>query len=101
MKKINIKPKSFFRVLAGTMRSQVAEMVLEPSQSTGGSDNLHPESDQWLYIVSGKVKAIVKGKEVKFKTGDLLLIEKGETHEVINEGKEPLRTFNIYAPPAY
>ena len=93
--------KSFFKVLAGTERSQVAEMVLGSGQSTGGSDNLHPESDQWLYVVSGSGKAIVEGREVKFKTGDLLLIEKGETHEVINEGKEPLKTFNIYAPPEY
>lgn len=101
MKKININPKSFFRVLAGTSRSQVAEMVLAPGQSTGSSENIHKDSDQWLYVVDGEGKAIVEGKEVKFKTGDLLLIEKGEAHEILNEGKEPLRTFNIYAPPEY
>ena len=101
MKKINIKSESFFKVLAGNNRSQVAEMVLEPGQSTGGSDNEHKDSDQWLYVVEGDGKAIIEGKEVKFISGDLLLIEKGETHEVINEGKVPLKTFNIYAPPAY
>ena len=101
MKKLSIKPESFFRVLAETKRSQVAEMVLEPGKSTGGSENVHKESDQWLYIVDGNGKAIIEGKEVKLKTGDLILIEKGETHEIINEGKALLRTFSIYAPPAY
>lgn len=101
MKKIAIKPESFFKVLKSTSRSQVAEMVLEPGQSTGGSDNMHPGSDQWLYNVEGQGKAIIEGKEVKFKTGDLILIEKGETHEIVNEGDEPLKTFSIYTPPEY
>ena len=49
MKKIDIKPKHFFNVLESTSRSQVAEMVLGPKEATGGPDNKHPESDQWLY----------------------------------------------------
>lgn len=101
MKKIEIGPKSFFRILAETERSQVAEMVLAPGKSTGSSDNMHKESDQWLYVVEGKGKAIVEGKSFKIKSGELLLIEAGETHEIINEGKVPLKTFSIYAPPAY
>ena len=101
MKKVNINPKSYFRVLEGTSRSQVAEMVLAPGQSTGGSDNMHPKSDQWLYVVSGEGEARVEDKSIKIKTGDLLLIEKGETHEIINDKDAPLKTFNIYAPPDY
>lgn len=101
MKKIIIKPESFFKVLAGTNRSQVAEMVLGPGQSTGGSDNVHEGSDQWLYVVEGEGKATIEGKQTRFKTGDLILIERGETHEIINEGKVPLKTFSIYEPPAY
>ena len=101
MKKISIKPESFFKVLYSTTRSQVAEMVLEPGKSTGGSDNVHGESDQWLYVVSGKGEARVGGKSVKIKKGDLLLIEAGETHEILNDSNKQLKTFNIYAPPAY
>lgn len=101
MKKITINPKSFFKVLAGTSRSQVAEMVLSPSQSTGGPDNLHSDSDQWLYVVSGSGVATVEDKKVDIKKGDLLLIEKQETHKITNSGDKPLKTFNIYAPPEY
>lgn len=99
MKKITINPKSFFSVLAGTSRSQVAEMVLAPKSATGGPTNVHTNSDQWLYVVSGKGEARVERKNVKIKKGDLLLIEAGEAHEILNDGNKPLKTFNIYAPP--
>ena len=92
---------SFFRVVGGSPRSQGATMVLRPGQSTGGDDNVHPEADQWLYVVSGSGVAIVKGRRIDLDAGTLLLIEAGETHEIINEGSEPLTTVNVYAPPAY
>ncbi|CAN5299172.1 hypothetical protein BH18GEM1_BH18GEM1_18840 [soil metagenome] len=44
----------FFDVVAGTDRSQAATMDLEPGRSTGGPDNRYPETDQWLYVVSGR-----------------------------------------------
>jgi mannose-6-phosphate isomerase-like protein (cupin superfamily) len=101
MKKIAINPKSFFKVLASTSRSQVAEMVLSPSQSTGGPGNLHYDSDQWLFVVSGLGVATVEGRKVDIKKGDLLLIEKQEAHKITNTGDKPLKTFNIYAPCEY
>ena len=35
------------------------------------------------------------------KAGTLLLIERGDTHEIRNTGEGPLQTLNVYAPPAY
>ncbi len=101
MKKTNLKFNSFFDVLKSTPRSQVAVMVLDQGKSTGGKNNQHTKSDQWMCIVSGNGKAIIEKDEVKLQTGDLLLIEAGENHEIINTGKEKLETFNIYAPPVY
>jgi mannose-6-phosphate isomerase-like protein (cupin superfamily) len=92
---------SFFEVVAGTPRSQAATMVLQPGQATGGADNVHPHSDQWLYVVSGTGAAVVDGRRVPLARGTLLLIEAGETHEVRNDGREPLVTINVYGPPAY
>lgn len=101
MKKIAINPKSFFKVLEGTKRSQVAEMVLAPKGGTGGPNNRHDNSDQWLYVVSGSGEAKVEGKSIKIKEGDLILIEAGEAHEILNEADVPLKTFSIYTPPDY
>jgi mannose-6-phosphate isomerase-like protein (cupin superfamily) len=93
--------RAFFRIVAHTPRSQAAMMTLRPGQSTGGKDNVHPRSDQWLYVISGEATATVRRRRVPLHPGVLLLIEAGETHEIINTGGEPLVTINVYAPAAY
>jgi len=42
-----------------------------------------------------------KRKRIRLRPGTLLLIEKGEAHEIANTGSLPLVTLNIYTPPAY
>ena len=91
----------FFDVVGGTDRSQAATMILDPGQTTGGPENAHADSDQWLYVVSGSGSAVVEGEEVSLRAGSLVLVEAGETHEIRNGGEEPLRTVNVYAPPDY
>lgn len=91
----------YFDILAGTARSQAAAMVLEAGRSTGGPENRHPESDQWLYVVSGWGRATVEGREVSLVPGTLLLIEAGEAHEISASDRGRLETLNVYAPPAY
>jgi mannose-6-phosphate isomerase-like protein (cupin superfamily) len=93
--------KGFFDVVAGTPRSQAATMVLNPGQATGGDDNVHTTSDQWLYVISGKGEATINSRRVPIDSGELLLIEAGQRHEIRNTGKEPLVTVNVYAPPEY
>jgi mannose-6-phosphate isomerase-like protein (cupin superfamily) len=90
-----------FRLLAGTDRSQAATMVLSPGQSTGGPDNRHPRSDQWLFVILGRGKVLVEDEERDLEEGSLLLIEAGEAHEIINGGDRPLETLSFYAPPVY
>jgi len=91
----------FFDVLGRTDRSQAATMTLSPGQSTGGPTNVHAESDQWLYVVSGSGTATVEGERYDLLAGMLVLIEAGETHEITNDGDDPLETINVYAPPEY
>lgn len=93
--------RSFFRVVGTTARSQGATMVLRPGASTGGADNVHAGADQWLYVVSGRGRATVGGRDVVIRRGSLLLIEAGEPHEIKNDGAHPLVTINVYAPPVY
>ncbi|PSQ01787.1 cupin domain-containing protein [Halobacteriales archaeon QS_4_69_31] len=76
-------------------------MTLAPGQSTGGPDNAHPGSDQWLFVVSGSGSATVEGETVQLDAGDLVVIEAGEAHEVTNDGDAPLETLNLYVPPVY
>jgi mannose-6-phosphate isomerase-like protein (cupin superfamily) len=76
-----------------------AAMVLAPGTSEGGPDNLHPASDQWTFVVAGEGEAIVQGKVLALRPGVLLLVERGETHEIRNTGAAPLHTFSVYVPP--
>lgn len=95
------RTRGFFDVVGGTDRSQAATMVLNPGQSTGGPENAHDASDQWLYVVAGEGTATVDGETVGLSAGTLLLVEPGETHAITNTGTEPLETINVYAPPDY
>lgn len=90
-----------FEVVTQNGRAQAAVMTLSEGDSVGGPDNRHEESDQWLFVVSGSGLAIVEGEEVEITGGTLLVIERGEGHEIRNTGGESLETLNIYVPPAY
>ncbi len=101
MKKKALRFGKGFRVAFDVRRAQAAEMVLAPGDSEGGPDNRHRGADQWLYVVSGNGVAVVDGRRVPLKAGVLLVIEKGERHEVCNTGRSLLKTLNFYYPPAF
>ncbi len=101
MKRKTLRFGEGFRVVFGNRHAQAAEMTLAPGASEGGADNRHRGSDQWLYVAFGSGLAIVNKKRYSLRAGTLLLIEHGDTHEIRNTGTEPLRTLNLYVPPAY
>jgi mannose-6-phosphate isomerase-like protein (cupin superfamily) len=90
-----------FRVSIGNDRAQAAVMVIEPGNSEGGPQNRHRGADQWLLVIDGAGTAIVNDRTHGLAPGSLLLIEAGDTHEIRNTGTGPLKTVNIYVPPAY
>jgi mannose-6-phosphate isomerase-like protein (cupin superfamily) len=90
-----------FRVALGNGRAQAAEMVIEPGDCEGGPDNRHRGADQWLFVLSGRGAAIVRGRRIPLREGTVLLIEKGDTHEIRNTGRSLLKTVSVYVPPAY
>lgn len=101
MKHVQMELAREFAVVAGNGRAQAAEMVLAPGDSEGGPDNRHGGADQWLFVVSGEGSATIAGEIHVLRPSTLVLIERGETHEIHNNGDEPLRTLNLYVPPAY
>lgn len=101
MQRHELSPRRGFAVIAATDRSETTTMVLDPGMSTGSPGSRHDESDQWLYVLSGRGRAEVEGAVVDLAPGSLVLIEPRETHRIVNTGREPLRTLNVYAPPEY
>ena len=95
------KRPEMFKVLGSTESAQCAAMVLQPKQSTGRPRNEHPRSEQWLFVIAGQGRARVNKRRIALHEGSLLLIEKGEIHQITNTGAGPLWTLNFYDPPAY
>ena len=75
-------------------------MNFQPSgTSDDHSSNKHPHSEQWLFVMAGSGEAAI-GKlcvlrRVKLKQHSLLVIEKGEMHQIVNTGRKLLRTINL------
>ena len=45
------------------------------------------------------VRALVRREDDR--EGTLVLIRRGDKHEIRNTGEAPLKTLNVYVPPAY
>jgi len=108
MKFSNIaKIHSEFKPICATRSAQCAVMELKPGDTSDDElSNEHPHSEQWVYVLAGSGRATVVSKKqtrrsVTLRPGTLLVIEKGERHQIRNTGRSKLRTLNTYCPPAY
>src|SRR5438045_9319173 len=100
MKRKQLRFGKGFRVAIGNRRSQAAEMVVAPGKGEGDPRNRHRGADQWLLVESGSGVATINKKRYGLRAGTLLLIERGDEHEIRNTGRGMLRTLNFYGPPA-
>jgi mannose-6-phosphate isomerase-like protein (cupin superfamily) len=101
MKRTFMRFGAGFTVAIRNRRSQAATMTVAPGESEGGPDNRHRGADQWVFVESGTGLAIVNRSRIRLRAGSLILIERGDTHEIRNTGRTPLKTLSIYVPPAY
>jgi mannose-6-phosphate isomerase-like protein (cupin superfamily) len=96
-----------FEMLLSTRNVQAAMMTLRPGGTSDDEpSNEHPRSEQWVFVIAGSGEAVVgqrgsRLRRVKLAENSLLLIEKGELHQIRNTGRKHFRTINFYAPPAY
>jgi len=100
------KSRRSFDVLFATRGAQAAMMTLQPGCATDDRpSNEHAQSEQWLFVLSGSGQAVIgrgrAARRVSLAENSLLVIEKGELHQVKNSGRKLLRTLNVYVPPAY
>lgn len=96
-----------FEVLLSSRNVQAAMMTLRPGDTSDEElSNEHPKSEQWLFVIAGsgvlRVAMAAKAeRRQKLKAGSMVLIEKGDRHQVKNTGRKALHTINFYSPPAY
>ena len=52
-------------------------------------------------MIEGEVTAEIAGETGTLRAGEAVTIPAGVKHRFQNETKSPVRTFNVYTPPAY
>ena len=68
---------------------------------------MHDDVDQFIRIESGRAKVFMEGcpnalQEVGCVDGhDAILIPAGTWHNIVNDGRSPLRLYSLYAPPQH
>ena len=68
---------------------------------------MHPDVDQFIRIESGRAKVLMGScqcalQEVGCVDGrDAILIPAGTWHNIVNDGRSPLKLYSIYAPPQH
>jgi mannose-6-phosphate isomerase-like protein (cupin superfamily) len=91
----------FFEVLETTRLSQSATMVLGPGESSSEELNTHPNSDQTLVVLQGKLTAEIGSEKGEIHPGDAVTVPAGTPHRFTNPGPGKTVSFSVYSPPAY
>jgi mannose-6-phosphate isomerase-like protein (cupin superfamily) len=89
----------FRRVIATGPHSQLVTMSIPPKEDIGSE--VHPGTDQMLFIVSGAGKAVVNNESVDVTENDVVFVPSGSRHNLINIGVEDLKLYTVYAPPEH
>ncbi len=89
---------NFRKVLSTNKFSQVVLMSI-PLQGEIGEE-IH-KLDQLFMFVQGTGTAYLNDKQLSIKPEDLVVVPAGTKHNFINTGKEDLKLFTMYAPPAH
>lgn len=88
------------KVLYTNSKQQLVIMSLLPGQEIGMEK--HAKTAQFIRIESGKGIAIIGSKRKRLKDGDIVMINPGVYHNIINTSKtKKLKLYTIYSPPEH
>jgi mannose-6-phosphate isomerase-like protein (cupin superfamily) len=89
---------TFFRRVIDTGKyTQAVIMSIPPGGEIG--EEVHPDTDQVLYLVQGRGEVVLDGKASPYEAGDLVLVAAGTKHNFVNKGHEDLKIITTYSPP--
>ena len=84
------------RAAGGSEAHSLARIALPP----GGASrpHYHPVAEESYYILSGEATFTMEGETTSLREGDSVLIPPGQTHQIRNEGDEPVVFLAICIP---
>lgn len=99
IKKITKKNTNFRTVLYTGKLAQIVAMSIPVGGDIG--EEVHPDTDQIIFIVDGEGEAILNGETRRIEEHDIVFVPAGTTHNFKNVDDEELKIFTVYAPPEH
>lgn len=99
IEKKTLKNKNYRQVLHTTPQLQLVVMSIPPGEEIPREK--HKKKTQFFRIESGKGMVEADGRKVYVKDGDSIMISPNTYHRIVNIGKEPLKIYTLYGPPAH
>ena len=96
LESVAVKNEEFRRVLYTARSCQIVVMALKPQEEIGAE--VH-ELDQFFRVEEGSGVAILDGMRNEIRAGFAVLVPAGTRHNIINNGRVPLKLYTLYAPP--
>ncbi len=90
---------AYLRVIQTGAHAQIAVMSLPPDAEIG--DEIHPDADQLFVVVEGAGEARVGDLFLGIAAGDLVFVQAGTRHDIVNRAVKPLRLITTFGPPAF
>lgn len=99
IKKITKENTNFRTVLYTGKYTQIVAMSIPVGGDIG--EEVHPNTDQIIFIVDGDGEAILNGETRRIEEHDVVFVPAGTTHNFKNIDDEELKLFTVYAPPEH
>lgn len=92
-----VKENTNFRLVLNTTEKdfQIVAMCIKPNENIGLE--VHRDTSQMFYVVDGMGIAYIEGKTIAINKGDIVVAERGESHDVINSGTKELKLLTLYS----
>lgn len=72
---------------AGATSGFFGQLTLEPGEYV--SEHYHPYSEEFLYVIAGRLTLRVDGTDLAMDAGDAAMVPIGARHRLTNRGEEP------------
>ena len=90
---------AYLRVIHTGRHEQIGVMTLPPDDETG--EEVSEDLEQLIVFVDGVGEARVGDYALGVRPGDLVFVEPGTRHNIVNRATVPLRFITVFAPPVY
>jgi mannose-6-phosphate isomerase-like protein (cupin superfamily) len=82
--------------LGGSVKHSFSYVVIPPKCSS--RLHYHPEDEETYYILKGKARMVIDGKEYAVGPGDAIFIKPPEKHQIFTDGNQDLEFVVVSAP---